>query len=154
MTDLPPLEIRDPLLPVVRSSLAAASPGDFDQGAAGLAVRYAQLLDDAVVAAKYAKAMSTVGRFIDLNADNLPHTARQQLYDAWERITVALSEHTVASDLGPKLLAALTSLQLTPAARSQPAAPSGSKAPVIPIKDPLTSAREAAQQRWGNATPS
>jgi hypothetical protein len=142
--------VRTPTLPSVQRALAAAAPlDDRDHGAAALAVRYAELLDEAVAAQRYVKAMSTVQRAIDLYADNLPHTARQQLYDAWERISAALAEHTVASDLGPKLLAALTALQLTPAARAQPAEkPANGKVELVSLPDPLAELQEDADSRW------
>lgn len=139
---------RTPVLPGVQASLAALNLTDLDAAAASLAVRYAELMDEAVAAQKYAKAIRVMSNFITWNIDNLPQQARRDVMDGWDRITAALAEHTVASDLGPKLLAALTGLQLTPAARAAAVPESASKAEVTPLPNALELLRTEAKERW------
>jgi hypothetical protein len=78
-----------------------------DAGVVALAKRYAHLIDEAAPAANYGEPLRVLGLVV--------HTRDER--QALQRITDALSAHSVASDLGPKLLATLTALGLTPAAR-------------------------------------
>jgi hypothetical protein len=137
--------------PDLASSLAAAKLTPADQATRALAVRYAELLDDAAVAEKYARAVKMCGQAIEIQSEHLGETAAQQLMSAWSRIESALAEHTVASDLGPKLLAALQQLGMTPAARKEAlkgAAPGDAPEQEKP-KTPLELARERARNRNG-----
>jgi hypothetical protein len=87
-----------------------------DRGAEQLARRYAQLLDAAAMPARHRKHVEGLALALGELAEVSPlaaEAAREHL----ERVAEALSEHTVASDLGPKLLATLTALGLTPAGR-------------------------------------
>jgi hypothetical protein len=79
-----------------------------------LALGYAELIDSAAPAAKYRKALAVISRAIAGTTleDDDP-------FEAFTAISTALAEHSVASDLGPKLLATLTSLGLTTAARGE-----------------------------------
>lgn len=79
-----------------------------DRAAAALALTYASLIDNAAPDAKYAAALAWLGTVRVEDAAQ----ERQRVI-----IETALSAHTVASDLGPKLLAALDALGLTPRAR-------------------------------------
>lgn len=145
------IRVRTRVLPGVRASLAALQVRDIDAGAASLAVRYAELLDEAVAAQKYQKALQRVGRAIDLYSDNLPATAREELYAAWEKLSSALAEHSVASDLGPKLLSSLAALQLTPDARKAAAAPKeqpAGTAQILPMANPLEELQSESDERW------
>ena len=143
------------ILPALRASLADAklAEGGLDAGAVALSVRYAELLDDAKAAEKFTKALRLCGEAVSSYADELPITAAEQLMSAWDRITAALAEHSVASDLGPKLLASLTALGLTPAGRN--AVTKGAAAPAAPAPvaelSPLQKARERAARRNGVA---
>jgi hypothetical protein len=95
----------------VEASLRAAQPSDGqDAATAELARTYARLIDGAAPNAALAKAIRLVASCIE--------TDDEQVVEAWRRITVALARHSVASDLGPKLLAALDALLLTPRART------------------------------------
>lgn len=89
-------------------ALTGAKVQPEDASAVRLARQYAYLIDRAAPAAKYAKALEWLGDVAD-GDEGAKHA---------ETIRTALSEHTVASDLGPKLLAALTALGMTPAARA------------------------------------
>ena len=82
-------------------SASQAKPGD--EAAVALALHYARLIDDAEAVAA---ALADVVPEGDHEAGVL-----------W-RLKAKVDAHTVASDLGPKLLAALTALGLTPVARS------------------------------------
>ncbi len=150
---------RSPISPALRSSLAAAKLAPLDRGGEALALRYAELLDEAVAAQKYVSALRLVGQVIDYRVAEYNDRPGQQamasqLSTAWDRISSALAEHSVASDLGPKLLAAMTSLNLTPAAREKktPAASKGGEVVELPA-NPLQAARDrarAARERTGS----
>jgi hypothetical protein len=94
----------------VRASATAAAGAAPDRALLDLALSYARLIDAAAPTAALAKAIDTIAPHIPAD----PTTTA----DAWRRITTTLAEHTVASDLGPKLLAALDALLLTPRARA------------------------------------
>ena len=134
-----------PVLPSLERSLAAGSTEQQDEGARSLALRYGALLDDAVAEQKYAKALRLVGEAVEERADHMPVTSGQQLMDAWDRLSTALAEHSVASDLGPKLLATLTALGCTPAGRAEKKGGAGGGS-LIPAANPLLQQREDARR--------
>lgn len=133
-----------PVLPSLERSLAAGSTERQDEGARSLVLRYGALLDDAVAEQKYAKALRLVGEAVASQADGMPITSGQQLMDAWDRLSTALAEHSVASDLGPKLLATLTALGCTPAGRAEKKGGAGGS--VVPVANPLLEQREQARR--------
>lgn len=92
----------------VDTALDAEPGADRDAATAELARTYASLMDDAAPAAKYAKAIAWLERLDDEDETAAGHV---------DTIRTALAEHSVASDLGPKLLAALEALLLSPRAR-------------------------------------
>lgn len=94
----------------VEAALDAEPGSNRDRATAALALTYAALIDQAAPAAKYAKALAWLGR---LPVDDEDDDAARHV----DTIRVALAAHTVASDLGPKLLAALEALLLSPRAR-------------------------------------
>jgi hypothetical protein len=94
----------------VDTALDAEPGADRDAATAELARTYASLMDDAAPAAKYAKALTWLG---NLRFDDEDEAAAGHI----DTIRVALAAHSVASDLGPKLLAALEALLLSPRAR-------------------------------------
>ncbi len=148
MSEQPRERERSAVLPALEQALTKAAPEQRDAGAVALARRYAQLLDDAVAADKYTKALRLVGEAVAEQADAMgigQQTRADQLLTAWDRIASALAEHSVASDLGPKLQAALTALGMTPAGRSEKQGGEGSN--VTSIRSPLTIARERAGKR-------
>lgn len=130
------------LRPAVESALTAASSGEEDAGARALALRYAELLDAAVPTRDMARAVRIVSSFL---AGNLSDTTPQEreVATAWDRISSALAEHSVASDLGPKLLASLTAVGATLAGRKDKSAGAGGT--VLPMKSPLEQARDEAR---------
>jgi hypothetical protein len=105
-----------PMTRAVGASLAAVELGKADEGAAALCRRYAALIDDAAPAAKFRESIEAVTRALETLAV-LDPVMGVDYVKHWGKITDALSAHSVASDLGPKLLAALTSLGLTLAGR-------------------------------------
>jgi hypothetical protein len=138
--------VRQPLAPAVISALAATEPKAEDGGAVALAVRYAELMDEAVAAQKYTKALRLIGAAVESRADDMLPTDAQQLMNAWDQISSALAEHSVASDLGPKLLAALTALGATVSGRAKEAGPGGEKSD---LPSPLRLVRnDTAQAPW------
>ncbi len=145
---------RERVLPSVERSLAALQREQpalaVDQGARSLAIRYAQLLDGALPEQKWTRALRLVSEAVSAQADGLPPTAADQLLGAWDRISAALAEHSTASDLGPKLLATLTALGCTPAAKSDKG---GKGAHVIdhPASGGLALIRGRADQRNGRS---
>lgn len=80
-----------------------------DRSTLDLALLYAELIDAAAPAGKYERAIAWLSkqRFNDDTAEAHVATIMQAL--AW---------HSVASDLGPKLLAALDALRMTPRGRA------------------------------------
>jgi hypothetical protein len=104
---------RAPMTRAVAAALREAKPEKLDAGAVQLAREYAALMDNAAVAAKYRAPLAAIRRAIDCAEE---YDNRDAL-EAFNKIADALAEHSVASDLGPKLLAVLTSLGLTPAGR-------------------------------------
>ncbi len=139
---------RAPMLPAVEQSITHAKLSDGERGAAALARRYAELMDAAVAEQKYVKMLRIVGAAVEQQVEYTHNpAAARELADAWDRLSAALAEHSVASDLGPKLLAALTALTLTPASKGEKKG-KGGMGDVTPIGRPsLTSLRDRAGQR-------
>lgn len=135
----PYLERMGKMLTAVRAALRGQATKDpRDAAAERIALAYAELIDAAAPAAKYRKALATLGRAVtgtSLDEDD-PH-------EALATISVALAEHSVASDLGPKLLTTLTSLGLTVASRG--ATRDGGKRE--PARNPLDELRVRREQR-------
>lgn len=100
-----------PMAQAVDDALRTAPVLPRDAAAVKLARRYAELIDNAAPAAKYRPSLRVMYAAIPVGAPS-PVT------DAYDKIKEALAEHSVASDLGPKLLAVLTSLGMTGAGRS------------------------------------
>lgn len=93
----------------LNAALRKLTDVDRDKAAIELAKRYASLIDEATPASKYRPALEAARRALDPD-DEIAAAAFKKIADA-------LAEHSVASDLGPKYLAVLTSLGLTPAGR-------------------------------------
>lgn len=93
----------------VAAALRSAPTEGQDAGTVALAKRYAALIDDAAATAKYRKYLGGLrAALADADDETVEHL---------ERVAEALAAHSVASDLGPKLLATLTALGMTPTAR-------------------------------------
>jgi len=123
------------LISLVRRAIKA-QPGDpADAATEALALHYAALIDNAAAGKKYAAALAWLRR-----AEQL--TDEEQHADT---IRAALAAHSVASDLGPKLLATLDALKLTPRARATKEGGSGAR-PVKSALDELAG-RRAARRR-------
>lgn len=80
-----------------------------------LSRKYARLLDNAAPNARYRRALALLGKVFEHYEETVRLTPVDQraLEEAENMITVALGEHSVASDIGPKFLAALQTLGLT-----------------------------------------
>lgn len=110
----------------LRASLKGWTPAVRDQAAIALAQRYAALLDAPAHPSSYSRALDRLER---LAVDPFDR-------QAFERLRDALAAHTVASDLGPKFLAVLDRLGMTPAARGVKAATLVSPGETAPEPEP------------------
>lgn len=90
-----------------------------DRGAAALARKYAALIDESAPSATYAKHLLAIREALDVLRVEGIKVFGYDVDKAYDAIVIALSDHSVASDLGPKLLAALNALGLTPAGRAE-----------------------------------
>lgn len=93
-----------PLLRAVNEALRSANPRAQDAGTVALIRRYANLIDEAAPKSTYRQWIRQIAAGLD--GDN------EAAVEAFRKVQDALAAHSVASDLGPKLLAALTSLGL------------------------------------------
>lgn len=119
-----------PQTKALRASLRSLGAVGRDEAAAQLAKRYAALLDASAVPASYRRALDRLAKLCTDPFD----------VQALARVAEALSAHTIASDLGPKYLACLAQLGLTPAARGTRAA-----LPVAPEPAPEPDATPAPE---------
>jgi hypothetical protein len=102
------------LITAVRAALRGRTHADpRDVAAERLALTYAELIDNAAPAARYRKALGALTRAVEAYEGLDAEDAAEALHT----VADALAEHSVASDLGPKLTAVLTALRLTTAAR-------------------------------------
>lgn len=89
------------------AALAGATVDDLDGATVALARRYARELDDAaVISTAITKALRELGA---VNYD---------LHDKFLALAARIEQAAVAASIGPKLLAALEQLQMTPRARA------------------------------------
>ena len=123
---------RGPMSRAVADAVKSAQIPPTDSGAVALAKRYAVLIDEAAPTARYAELLRALG------AGLAPDDDRAQ--DAFRKVADALGQHSVASDLGPKLLAALTALGLTATGRGVKGGGQGG-APIASRLDEFTAAR-------------
>jgi hypothetical protein len=98
------------------AALRAAEADKRDVGAVALAKQYAALIDDASVLAKYDKPLDGLRYALDV-LGRMDPLVGADAHEDLKKIADALAAHSVASDLGPKLLATLTQLGMTPAGR-------------------------------------
>lgn len=122
-----------PMLRAVTTALDALDHSPRDTGAVALARRYAELIDAAAPAAKYREPLDGLRALVDAYQD--PRGSRYL-----DKIADALAAHSVASDLGPKLLAVLTALGMTAAGRGIPigggqGVPAAPTAPADPLDE-------------------
>ena len=126
----------------VSAALREADLKPEDGAAKALARRYATLIDEAAPLAKYDEPLKALRQAVSECSD--PGAARHLA-----KIEAALSAHSVASDLGPKLLAVLTALGMTSAGRSTKGGAGGGVGPVSPVASKLDELRVRRQQRSG-----
>jgi hypothetical protein len=123
----------------VDGALADGVPDRRDAGAVALLRTYADLIDAAGVPGKYAEALDWL---IAVAAQSEDRAADKHS----RAILLALSHQSATSDLGPKMLAAMEALQLTPRARK--AAIPGSDR--NGVKSPIDELRDKRKRRAGN----
>jgi hypothetical protein len=127
----------------VDAGLADAASTARDAGAVELLRTYADLIDDAGVPGKYTEALDWL---VGVGAASEDKAADKHV----RAILLGLSRQTATSDLGPKLLAAMEALQMTPRARKAAAPGSdrnGSKSPIAQLRDEVS---EKRRRRAGN----
>ena len=130
-----------PMARAVAAALRDAKPQKQDGGAVALAKQYAKLIDEAVPLARYDVPLAALRVAVTECSDP---KAGEHL----AKIEQALAAHSVASDLGPKLLAALTALGMTAAGRTvKGGAPNGN--PVAAQLDEFTQRRARRRQGAG-----
>jgi hypothetical protein len=129
----------------LEGALTSANVPAQSAGAVALARRYARLLDEPAVNAKYRTPLDHLQKvFRHYRATvRLTPTEERGLDSAEATLTVALGEHSVASDLGPKLASILKELNLTLPAAAAPARP---EAPSVQPLIPLDAERAEAQR--------
>lgn len=111
-----------------------ASVADEGAPAAVLALTYAASIDEAThLPLGHATALRLIEAAVTTAAAADP-LAYAGAHAAFDKVAAALSAATVASDLGPKLLAALDALLLTPKARAAVGAAMGNAAPASPLQ--------------------
>lgn len=135
-----PITLRDTasdlLVDAVDAALAVAPTKPEDAGAVALARRYAALIDETAPASKYREPLAVLGRAVAVYED--PDAGK-----ALDKIADALAAHSVASDLGPKLLAVLTALGMTTVSRGA----KGGGVDVSKQLNPLDELRKRRAQR-------
>jgi hypothetical protein len=129
------------VLNALNAALRSAPAADQDAATVALAKRYALELDDAaVVSTAMTKALRQLSRTeVDM-----------ELYEKFEALAARIEEVHVTATFGPKLLAALEQLQLTPKARSAVAAGGGAPRASSTALDQL---RERRQNRAKTVDP-
>lgn len=119
-----------------------------DLGAVALARKYAELIDEAAPRATYQRHLAELAGALALLAQHNPK-AGADAHEHLIKVGNALSAHTVASDLGPKLLATLAALGLTPAGRGVRGALGGARA-AAGVPDELRERRRTRARRAGS----
>jgi len=121
------------ILTALHTALREAKPPDADAATVALAKRYAAELDGAaVVSTRMAKALRQLARA----------EISTELYEQFEALATRIEEVNVAATVGPKLLAALEQLQLTPKARNAVAQGGGGVSAGSSALDQLRARRE------------
>ena len=116
-----------PIAQAVTAALEDACVLDRDAAAVALAKRYAALLDDA-------ERLAEMAALVEPETD----TQARKLAS----LEIAVDAQSVTSDLGPKLLAVLTALGMTPAGRGVKGGAQGAGTPGSSKFDELRARRE------------
>jgi len=125
------------VLNALNAALTSAPAADQDAATVALAKRYALELDDAaVVSVAMTKALRQLGHRVSEGAVDA------ELFEKFETLAARIEEVHVAATVGPKLLAALTELQMTPKARNAVAAGGGAPSAGSTALDQLRERRE------------
>jgi hypothetical protein len=145
-------EYRGAMTRAVGASLNEAKIAKTDLAAAALCRRYAALIDDAQPAARLADHIAAVNAALETLAVLDPLVGVDYM-KAWGKITEALAAHSVASDLGPKLLAGLSALGLTVAGRGVKGGTSGVGTPAVAPAGPANELQQRRESRAERAGP-
>ena len=117
-----------------------------EQSAAIVALtrKYARLLDNSAPNARYRKALTLLAKVMEHYAETtrMSPVDERAFEEMGHTISTALGEHSVASDLGPKFLQALTTLGLAGVAEVPEAVKTGDSA-----ADELQALRAARRAR-------
>lgn len=118
------------VLTALDAALTAAPAADQDAATVALAKRYALELDDAaVISTRMTKALRKLDQADDVD---------DELFQQFEALAARIEEAHVAALIGPKLLAALEQLNMTPASRKAVvggAAPPAGKATLDELRE-------------------
>lgn len=138
-----------PIGPELEEALILAQIPSWGGATVALARRYAALLDEATPAGKYRRPLALLQRVAEhfRTTVNLSPVDERALDEAVNTITDALSQHSVASDLGPKLLSALERLNMT--LTKTDTKPTATEAPsdASSVRDELKAKRRERQNR-------
>lgn len=148
---VPILGETEPLTRAVLDAIGAAELKPRHAGTVALATRYATLIDNASPPTKYRESIAAVMAGVE-TLDAMGAVVGVDYRKHFMRIVDALSAHSVASDLGPKLLAAMTSLGLTVGAAPAaivPARGGGGKVDSVAAVSALDQLRARRAQRAG-----
>lgn len=105
------------ILTALQAALKASPPPACDAATVALAKRYALELDEsAVISTAATKALRDLMQIDEVD---------DELFEKFERLAARIEETHVAGLIGPKLLAALEQLNLTPKARNAVLTPGG-----------------------------
>lgn len=122
----------------VKVALADTTQEPKDAAARALVVQYAALIDEAAPKGTYDQALKVL-------AAVAKNHGGPRVEKAFQTVADALAAHTVASDLGPKLLATLLALGMAPAGRNKAEGGGGPVVPVASKLDELRARRDARQ---------
>jgi hypothetical protein len=113
----------------------AESVADERAPAAVLALTYATSIDESThVPLGLAQALERLALAAQLADETSPDANSDAYMGAYRKVAAAVSAVSVASDLGPKLLAALDALLLTPKARATAGAAVAGATPASPLQ--------------------
>jgi hypothetical protein len=145
---VPILGETEPLTRAVLEAISAAELRERHAGTVALVHHYATLIDNASPPARYRESMAAVHVALG-ELETVDPKVAADARKHYLKIIDALSAHSVASDLGPKLLAALAALGLTVAAAPAPPKTGGASNDSVAVVSALDQLRARRAQRAG-----
>lgn len=136
------------------TDVVATAVTDERAPAAALALVYAESIDEAThVPLGLADALDKLRRAAEIANESADDgKSSDEHVKAYRKVAAAVSAVSVASDLGPKLLAALDSLLLTPKARAAAGQAVASTTPASPVQQLRAEEDEVARKRRERAS--